>query len=135
VKVILDTNVFISGVFFSGPPYEILNAWRHGKIQLVVSSEILDEYRRAGERLASSYPGVDISPFLKLIAVHGNLVSASVLSERICDDLSDDKFFACAIGSGCNTIISGDKHLHKASGYKGIEVYRPSVFTKRFLIS
>ncbi len=37
MKVILDTNVFISGVFFSGPPYQILGAWRDGKIKLVPS--------------------------------------------------------------------------------------------------
>ncbi len=135
MKVILDTNVFLSGIFFSGPPYEILRAWRQGHFQLVVSAEILDEYRRVGERLASSHPGVDITPFLKLVAVHGDLVLAPVLSERICEDLSDDMFFACALGSGCNVIVSGDKHLHKASGYKGIEVYSPRVFIKRFLIS
>ncbi|MBL0348128.1 hypothetical protein [Candidatus Villigracilis affinis] len=27
LKVVMDTNVFVSGVFFSGPPYEILKAW------------------------------------------------------------------------------------------------------------
>lgn len=49
MKVVLDTNVFVSGLFFSGPPYEILDAWRHGKLHLVVSPPILDEYRRVGE--------------------------------------------------------------------------------------
>ena len=43
MRVILDTNVFVSGVFFRGPPYQILTAWRDGKIQLVVSPEILEE--------------------------------------------------------------------------------------------
>jgi len=41
MRVILDTNVFVSGVFFSGPPYEILDAWRRGRLTLVVSPEIL----------------------------------------------------------------------------------------------
>jgi putative PIN family toxin of toxin-antitoxin system len=44
VRIVLDTNVFISGVFFSGPPYKILEAWRNGRIVLVVSPEILEEY-------------------------------------------------------------------------------------------
>ena len=34
MKVVLDTNVFVSGVFFSGPPFEILSAWRDGRLQL-----------------------------------------------------------------------------------------------------
>jgi len=48
VKVVLDTNVFVSGVFFSGPPHQILQAWRGGKLQLVISPENFDEYSRVG---------------------------------------------------------------------------------------
>jgi predicted nucleic acid-binding protein len=44
VRLVLDTNVIISGIYFSGPPYEILDAWRRGLIEFVVSAEILDEY-------------------------------------------------------------------------------------------
>jgi uncharacterized protein len=135
VRVILDTNVFISGVFFSGPPFEILNAWRDGRLQLVVSAEILEEYRRVGERLAHAYPTINIAPFLLLAALHGHVVLAPALSVPVCDDPSDDIFFACAIAAGCLTIISGDKHLHRANGYRGIEVHRPRTFVDRFLAS
>ena len=44
MRVILDTNVLIAGIFFSGPPAKILRAWRDGKLQLVVSTDILKEY-------------------------------------------------------------------------------------------
>ncbi len=64
MKVILGTNVFVSGVFFGGPPYRILEAWRDAKIQLVVSQEILDEYRRIGENLAEQFSNVDLEPIL-----------------------------------------------------------------------
>lgn len=64
MRIVLDTNVFVSGVFFSGPPHEILTHWRDGKLRLVVSVEILDEYGRVGKRLAASHPGVDLEPFL-----------------------------------------------------------------------
>lgn len=40
MKVVIDTNVFISGVFFHGPPYQILKAWHDGRIQLVISENI-----------------------------------------------------------------------------------------------
>ncbi len=43
LKVVMDTNVFISGVFFSGPPYQILKAWQSHGFELVVSPEILDD--------------------------------------------------------------------------------------------
>lgn len=66
MKVILDTNVFVSGVFFSGPPHEILEAWRHGRVRLVISPEILEEYRRVGEELAKGFSPVDLIPSLEL---------------------------------------------------------------------
>ena len=66
MRVILDTNVFVSGVFYSGPPYQILTAWRDGKIQLVVSPEILEEYQRVGEILSEQFSEVDLSPIIDL---------------------------------------------------------------------
>ena len=46
MKIGLDTNVFIAGIFFSGPPHQILKTWRQGKISFVVFEEILSEYQR-----------------------------------------------------------------------------------------
>jgi putative PIN family toxin of toxin-antitoxin system len=128
VKVVVDTNVFVSGVFFSGPPYEILQAWRNGKIQLVVSPEILDEYRRVGDILAEDHPAVDLEPVLAYVIQNALVVSAPSLQERVCVDPDDDKFLACALASGSNMIISGDKHLLKVSGYQSIEILKPRDF-------
>jgi len=128
VKVVVDTNVFVSGVFFSGPPYEILQAWRNGKIQLVVSPEILNEYRCVGDILAEDHPAVDLEPVLAYVIQNALVVSAPSLQERVCVDPDDDKFLACALASGSNMIISGDKHLLKVSGYQSIEVLKPRDF-------
>ncbi len=57
MKVVVDKNVFVSGVFFSGPPFEILSAWRDGRLQMVVSAEILEEYRRVGNVLRQAIRG------------------------------------------------------------------------------
>lgn len=51
MRIILDTNVFISGIFFSGPPSKILKEWRNRKFQIVLSQEILSEYRRVANEL------------------------------------------------------------------------------------
>ena len=59
MRVVLDTNVFISGIFFTGPPHQILRAWRDGKVQLLVSPSILDEYQRVGDELTLQFRGVD----------------------------------------------------------------------------
>lgn len=133
MKVILDTNVFISGVFFSGPPHQILNAWRDGKIQLAISQEILKEYWRVGEVIAGQFLSIDLKPILDLVTIEAELYQTQDLPKPVCSDPDDDKFLACAIASGSRIIVSGDKHLLKVSGYQGIEILKPNEFIKRHL--
>lgn len=133
MRIVLNTNVFVSGVFFSGPPYQILKAWRDGKVQLVISQEILEEYQRVGETLAHQFPGVDLGPILELVTVKAELTHAPRLPEPVCDDPDDDKFLACALASNSEVIISGDKHLLKVSGYCGVNILRPRKFLDDFL--
>jgi len=133
VRVVLDTNVFVSAVFFSGPPHQILKAWRDGKIQLVVSPEILEEYQRVGEIIAKQFPKVDLSPIIDLLAVEAKLVLPPSLPEPVCADPDDDKFLACALASKTKFVISGDNHLLNVSGYRGIKIVRPRKFVDEYL--
>lgn len=133
MKIILDTNVFVSGVFFTGPPYRILEAWRDGKFQLVISEDILEEYRRVGEVLAERFPSIDLQPLLALVAVRAEMSPSKGFTAPICDDPDDDMFIACALAGKCKTIVSGDKHLLKMSGFRGIKVLRPREFVDQHL--
>jgi uncharacterized protein len=128
VKIVVDTNVFISGVFSGGPPYEILNAWRLGKVEFIISPEILEEYQSVGERLSEAFQGVDLEPFLELVTARAIMIHAPELPERICDDPADDKFLACAIAGRANVIVSEDKRLIHVSGYRSIGVLTPRAF-------
>jgi len=69
MNIILDTNVFISGIFFSGPPSQILKAWGNQSFQIVLSQQILDEYQRIAENLSSKFPSIDILPIIRLFQV------------------------------------------------------------------
>ncbi len=133
LKVVMDTNVFVSGVFFSGPPYQILKAWQSGDFELVASQEILDEYLRVGEILAEERPAVDLKPIFNFVLEHATIYKPFVLKEPVCEDPDDDKFFACALASESKIIISGDKHLLRVSGYHGIEVLKPRDFVDKYL--
>lgn len=133
MRIVLDTNVFVSGVFFSGPPYQILRAWQAGKIELAVSPEILDEYQRVGETLAEEHPILNLKPVLEYVIRDANVFSAPPLPEAVCEDPDDDKFLACALASGSKMIVSGYKHLLKVSGYQGVEVLKPREFVTQYL--
>ena len=133
MKIVIDTNVFISGVFFTGPPHQILKAWRDGKFEILISKEILEEYKRVGESLSIQFPQVTLTPILKFFAIRAELIDAQPLSGPVCEDTDDDKFFACAIAGKSKLIISGDKHLLKVSGYQGIKVLKPKEFFNQYL--
>jgi putative PIN family toxin of toxin-antitoxin system len=133
VRVVLDTNVFVPGIFFTGPPHQILEAWRDGKVQLLVSPPILDEYHHIGVELASHFQNIDLKPFLDLLSIHAEIVLAPTLPPIIHDDPSDDKFLEAAVAGKASYIISGDKHLVKLSEYQGIQILKPRDFVQRYL--
>ena len=133
MKVIVDTNVLLSAILFAGTPGRILEAWRNGKVELVIAPDIVDEYVRVAERLEERYDNVEIQPIIALVVQNATLVPATRLPGPVCDDPADDKFLACALSSGTDMVVSGDKKLRAASGYEGIQVLTPRQFIDRFL--
>ena len=133
MRIILDTNVLVSGIFFSGPPFRILKAWRDNKLQLVVSTDILGEYQRVAVILGEKYSQVDIHPVLDLLTVNSDIVTAPPLPEPVSVDPDDDKFIACALAADTKLIVSGDRHLLDVDGYQDIRVLKPRQFVNIYL--
>lgn len=133
MRVVLDTNVLVYGIFFSGPPADILKAWRCGEVQFVLTPAIVDEYVRVAGIIADGFPDIEIKSILTLIVANSDVVQPPSLSYQISEDPDDDKFLTCALASKSSTIVSGDKHLLKLSGYHGITVLTPRAFVNQYL--
>ncbi len=133
MRVVIDTNVVISGIFFSGPPYKILRAWSEGLIQILVSEEILNEYFRVGRSLSLLHPLIDIERILELICINAEFVTVKDLPEPVSVDSTDDKFISCAIHGRSKIIISGDRHLLQLNGFKDINIFKPRDFVTKYL--
>ena len=95
--------------------------------------QILEEYQRVAQELASKFQAIDITPFIELVTIHGQFVDASDISIAVCEDPDDNKFIECAVAGQCGTIVSGDRHLLKLSGYQGITVLSPRNFLDKYL--
>lgn len=133
MKIVLDTNVLISGIFFSGPPSIIIQAWRNSKIKIILSKEILEEYQRVAEELSSKFSAVDIDRIIELLTIYGEVFETKDISVSVCEDPDDNKFIECAIASSSKLIVSGDKHLLNITGYQGISVLKPKDFIDNYL--
>lgn len=127
MKVVLDTNVLISGIFFGGPPRAVLDAWVAGRFELMVSPLMVDEYVRTCDRLSASYEDLEYQSILASIIGHGTLVPDVSDSDPVTADPDDDKFMLCACDNGA-IVVSGDRHLLEVAGWRGVRVMKPRDF-------
>jgi putative PIN family toxin of toxin-antitoxin system len=131
MKAVIDTNVFVSGIFWKGPPFKILKAWQQGEFKLVISPEIFEEYRRVLRDLSVKRPGVNVDHFLDLVSVQAEVVNAPRFAKPVCTDPDDDKFLAAALAGRTEYIVTGDRALLKTNGFQDIKVMEPSGFIRQ----
>lgn len=121
------------GYFSATPPSHILKSWERKQLQIVLSQEILNEYMLVAEDICLKYPMVDISPIIYLITIYAQFIDTKDIKISVCEDPDDDKFIECAIAGKCNIVVSGDRHLLKLAGYKGIKILEPRDFLEQYL--
>jgi len=132
-KAVIDTNVFVSGIFFSGPPSRILRAWVGEEIKIAVSEEIIKEYRRVINVFSDRLRNVDIDSIFELLMIEAELVRSYSLGQTVCRDPDDDKFLACAVASKSRYIISGDRDLLEIGEYLNTVIVKPRYFVDNIL--
>lgn len=133
MRIVVDTNVFVSGIYWSGPPYQILTAWRDRKLVLVLSPAITEEYIRVAIELSKRFPNIDLFPFIDLLIAEAKICIPKRLSRQVCKDPDDDKFIECALAGEARCIVSGDRYLLEVSEYQGIQILRPKDFVDIYL--
>ncbi len=133
MKIVLDTNVLLSGAFYSGAPARVVDACTAREVQLVVSPNILAEYRRAGTDFALGRPQVDFESLLAIVVEAAILVSPGPVQHPRCADPEDDKFIECAAAGAADCIVSGDKALLAMDGVLDVPVLSPREFAVRHL--
>jgi putative PIN family toxin of toxin-antitoxin system len=132
LKVVIDTNVFISS-FFGGIPREVIDFWKNGKITLCLSQEIIEEYIDVLNRLGLK-DKKEIQKLTRLFAESYNSVfTTSTPNLNIVeDDPNDNKFIECAVSLDSKIIISGDKHLKNIKKYIDIHILSPKEFVDKY---
>jgi putative PIN family toxin of toxin-antitoxin system len=135
MRIVLDTNVLVSAVFFGGIPDRVLQACIDGDHTLVVSPRVFEEYKRIGHELGRRYPKRREvwEAILTHVATRAIHVDAKPLSVQVSEDSDDDHFLACALAIHPCLIVSGDKHLLDISGWSDIEVLTPRQFHDRHI--
>ena len=134
MKVVIDTNIFVSS-FFGGNSRRIIDLWKDGKIILCLSKEILDEYIDVLQRVGLKDEN-EIEELLSLFVKGFNILFTTKTPKikAVKDDPGDDKFIECAVALKAEVIITGDKALKKMGEYMGIKILTPQQFLKTYKI-
>ena len=132
MKVVVDTNVFISS-FFGGNPRKIIDLWKSGEITLCLSAAIVDEYTAVLRRLGLEGE-TEFGELLDLFArgFHILFTAETPALKVVLADPADDKFVECAVALKAETIITGDKALKDIGRYTGIKILGPREFLSLF---
>ena len=128
LKVVIDTNIFVSS-FFGGIPREIINFWKEGKITLCLSQVIIEEYLEVLNRIGLKDED-EIRNLTRLFAEGYNSIFTvkTPTLNIVQDDPDDNKFLECAVALDSKIIISGDKHLKEIKKYIDVVIMSPREF-------
>jgi uncharacterized protein len=127
LKVVIDTNVFISALYLPQPrPAEVVLLARRKKILNCTSPEILAEI----ERILPKKLLWDQAKAQSAVRQIGNFSEMVHPEERLAviADTADNRLLECAVASQAEFIITGDKHLLGLKAYRGIIIVTPGGF-------
>ena len=132
MKIVIDTNVVISGVFFGGYPKDVIEAVKNDKVTAYATQEIIDEYEEIIHEMIARKQGHFNTNRFSLFTSKLQLVE-KVDIEPICRDPDDDKFIACADSVKAKYIVSGDKDLLYLYRYGDIKIITAKEFCCRYI--
>jgi putative PIN family toxin of toxin-antitoxin system len=130
VKVVIDTNVFLSGIFWAGPAGDVLELWANDRIELVASAAILEEYERVLAEMERKEP--DRADFWRLFIAQYSTTIDPPARFLVCRDPKDNMFLDCAVAAGAKCLVSGDKDLRVLKKVAGVEILTPREFLDHF---
>lgn len=133
MRIVVDTNVLMSAIFFGGVPGRILEAWKAGDVGFILSPAILDEYLDVGEELRRRHEKLEVLSLVCLIAARSELVADTELERPVSRDPVDDKFLACARAGGVRAIVSGDADVRSVREWEAIPILSPRQFVEAHL--
>jgi uncharacterized protein len=130
-KVVLDTNITISALFWEGNPRKIYDLVRQGKLIMLLNDNMEKEFIRVLGYEKFGLSPQEIIPFLRNLRTHARHVETKSEMDVVIADPTDNIFLECALDGGADFLISGDRHLLDIKVYKGIKIVRASEFLLR----
>ncbi len=132
MKAVLDTNIFISGIFWKGASNKVITNWREGKFTLITSFETISEIIKILKDFKIKLPDEMIEEWIDLIVRNSMIVEPKEKIDAVKDDPKDNIFIETAVAGNVDYIVSQDNHLLKLKEFRGIKIISPEEFNELF---
>lgn len=126
IKVLPDTNIIISSVFWRGNPYEVVRRGILGEYQLIISVEILDE---VVDKLRNKFhfPEESMQELIDILMTYCHVIDVTSKFDVV-RDKKDNKVVECAFDGKADYIVTGDPDLLELKEFKGIKIVKAKEF-------
>ena len=129
-KVVIDTNVWISALFWRGKPRKIYDLFVEDKILTYFSEATFKEWIEKISKLSKLFNKEKEIKLLGKLIKNRAVFLEPVKEVKVCRDPKDNMVLEIAEVSNSKYIISGDKDLLSLKKYKSIKIVSPSQFLK-----
>ena len=131
-KVVLDTNVLISDIFFGGKPRQILELVIQGRINAYISPAIFTEFKEVLIRPKFGLTPEKCFSIAKEVEDLFCFVFPQITVDLIKDDPDDNIILECALATNVKYIITGNPHLLNLKSFEKINIISPATFVTEF---
>jgi len=126
VRIVVDTNIWVSSLLWRGMPWKLLYLTEAGEIELCMAPSMLVELAEvlSCKRLQPRLEQLGLVP-AELVAYVMNLASIFEVPEGppiVAADPDDDVFLRCAVAASAACVVSGDNHLLDLGAYADIPI-------------
>lgn len=127
IRIVIDTNVWLSGLVFGGQPGRVLQLFVEDRATVVVSEELLSELRR---KISVKFPlyAPQLDSLEASLRLDAEMVGLGNYTISISRDPDDNKFIETAVAGNCQYIVSGDKDLLEIKAYQDVRIVTPAAF-------
>lgn len=130
MRIVIDTNIWVSGLLWCGLPWQLLQLAETGRVEICMTEVMLEElsevlrYPRLQSRLQSV--GVTPDELITYVSQCATFFEFSPVSPSdaplVATDPDDDIFIHCVLVAKASYLISGDHHLLEMQHYAGIPI-------------
>jgi len=122
LKAVFDTNVLVSGIVHAGRSKLLIDAVLEGKINLVLSKQIVQEFRRVIARDKFKLSKSQQDMLTNFVIRISDIVRVKSRFRIIDEDPNDDIILRTAYDAKAEYVVSGDEHLLSLKEFRGIKI-------------